>query len=627
MGPIFRHELTRMARRRSHYVMRSLLGLVLLYVVWSFDPSGSRLLSYAPARAGAAVTFDRRHAAEFADLVFLNLSWAEGLAILVLVPGLVAGSIAEEDQSGTMHDLLASPLSSGSIVIGKLAARLFHVGVALAVGLVLVLPLALLKVLDAGIVGLAYAMLFALALFVGALSLAVSVIVARPRVAIPVAYAVVGGWLLLPIWLGRLVTGFQGPLGWIRAVNDQVLMTHPWEAAGYLWWFGWAKLGDDQVGMVVAWSRLSPTIARLVGMQLAATAFWLFLAVMLLRPRRLGWRKKGHEPRSFRAARTRAWPAVGDDPMLWKERCAAWHPRSRGVRLLAIVVGALVLAPLIAPAHDAMREQWQSLQGVNLSIGARWSLNESLRDVNAALYVLGLVAIAARAAISVTGERESQTWTSLATTMVTGREIVRAKIMGALWGLRPIIALLLAISSIGLISGSVHPLGAIAAVASFIVFTWYAAAVGVLCSSVAETSEQAVVATFLVLLVSNAIALLFVPLDLIGALGGSRQAIFMAGVSPFVQWIALFSPIEVDQYIGGWPWEGRIELPFGVWSTRLRLEPGLIATYMISLALHSVGALAAERAAIVALDAGRGEFSPTLGFLKRRIGKIDAPRI
>jgi ABC-type transport system involved in multi-copper enzyme maturation permease subunit len=624
MGPIFRHELIRIARRRSHYAMRALLGLALLYVVWTFDPSGPAFLRSVPMRTGGGGTLPLQNATRLADLVFLDLAWIQGLAILLLVPGLTAGSIAEEDQSGTMHDLLASPLSSAAIVIGKLAARLFHVGIALAVGLVLVLPLALLRVLDAAIVAHAYAMLFTLAFFVGSLSLLVSVVGTRPRAAVSAAYVLVGGWLLLPIWLRRLVAGFKGPLAWISTVNNQVLMTLPWEAAGALWWIGWATLNGDRIGVGFAWSRLSTTFPQVVGMQLAVSVLCLLLAVLLLRPLRLGWRKRGRGHRWIQAAHSPVRTAIGDDPMRWKERCTAWHPQSRIARLLAILLGALVLVPLIGPTSSALHEQWESLHGDGSRIWARWSLNESLRNISAGLYILGLAAIAARAATSVTEERERGTWTSLATTMVTGREIVRAKIAGAVWGIRSMIVLFLLLWSIGMTVGSVHPVGAIAAAASLAVFAWYAAAVGVFCSSVAGTSERALVATFSVLLASNAFALMFVPLDLIGALGGSRQALFMAGVSPFVEWFALVSPIEIQQYLGGWPWEGRIELPFGVWSTRLRLEPGLIRTYMISLALHAIGALVAGRVAIVALDAARGEFPRPLEFLKHRPRNVRA---
>ena len=133
------------------------------------------------------------------------------------MPGLVAGSIAEEDRRGTMLDLLATPLSSVAIVLEKLMARLVHVGVAVGVGLPVVVPLGLLGALDPVIVALAYAMLLALTLFVGSLSLLVSVIVRSPRLAIPTAYLLVGSWLLLPVLYAPIAGKLGWPFSWLRA--------------------------------------------------------------------------------------------------------------------------------------------------------------------------------------------------------------------------------------------------------------------------------------------------------------------------------------------------------------------------------------------------------------------------
>jgi hypothetical protein len=89
-----------------------------------------------------------RHLPWIADLLVLELVWTQGVAILLVVRGLAAGSIAEEDRQGTMLALLASPLSSGSIILGKLAARLAQVALALATSLPVVDPRAMMGALD-----------------------------------------------------------------------------------------------------------------------------------------------------------------------------------------------------------------------------------------------------------------------------------------------------------------------------------------------------------------------------------------------------------------------------------------------------------------------------------------------
>ena len=55
--------------------------------------------------------------------------------VVLLTPAMVAGVIAEERERKTMPSLLASGLTSGEIVLGKLCARLFHLGCFVALGM------------------------------------------------------------------------------------------------------------------------------------------------------------------------------------------------------------------------------------------------------------------------------------------------------------------------------------------------------------------------------------------------------------------------------------------------------------------------------------------------------------
>lgn len=610
LGPILRYELVRTARRPAHYLMRAALGLSLLYVSWAlYDSIGH---SRATVGGGArSESVDARDVRWLADRIFLELAWTQGLLLLLFVPGLVAGSIAEEDRRGTMIELLASPLSSGAIALGKLAGRLVPIGVAFAVGLPLVAPLALLGALDPAIVAQAYAMLIALTLFVASLSLLVSALIVRPRAAILAAYLLVWGWLLLPIWLAPIVQGLPGPLGGLRTLNGWILLSHPLEAATHLLHISGAKLSRYSPALRWAQAGLSRTFPWVIGSQAAASAFFLLLAVPCLRPRRLGLRRWARAFGSSRTASASARPTMGDDPMLWKERYAPGGSRPTLAWLVIVLLSVLVLGPLVGPAVDAFREWQESRWGefLGVSIQYRSGLNDSLRKLNTGLYMLGLVAVAATAATSVTRERERGSWTGLATTLLTGREVTRAKISGSLRGVRGLAIPALALWGMGLANGSVHPVGVLAAAAGLVVFARYAAALGVLCSMLSPTSDRALVTTFLALLASNAWALLFVPLDLIGPLAGSRSGVYLAGVSPLMEWVSLVSPFDVRAALDGRDWETRINLPFTYRWIRVRLDLGLIRTFSVSLALHAVATIVASRAAAWAFDARRGRQS------------------
>jgi hypothetical protein len=155
---------------------------------------------------------------------------------------------------------------------------------------------------------------------------------------------------------------------------------------------------------------------------------------------------------------------------------------------------------------------------------------------------------------------------------------------------------------IGLATGSVHPLGVLAAATGLIIYARYAAALGVLFSMLSSTSDRAIAAALLALMTSNAIALLLVPLDLIGPLAGSWQTVYLAGVTPLVEWVSLASPMEIRWWLEGRTWEGLIGLPWGLWGTRICLDPGLIRTYLASLLLHAIGTVAVMRDAAWLFD-------------------------
>jgi len=448
LNPIVRFELIRTARRRRHYLMRAAVGLIPLYVIWFvYDQAHDES---ATGASGRSIVL--RHVPQLADLVFLGLTSLQGLAVLLLVPGLVAGSIAEEDRRGTMLHFLATPLASGAIVSAKMVARLVHVGLAIGVGLPFVVALAFLGALDPIIVVCAYSMLIALTLFVGSFSLLVSVVVRRPRLAIPTAYLLVGAWLLLPALYTPIARQLGWPFSWLGALNDWILLGHPHEAVMHLRRIPEARLFyPPNIGW--AWSGFWKTFPLSLGRQVACSVLFTLLAALCLRPLRLGhWRPRRHD------LSVASRPAMGDDPMLWNER----HPPARRmptpVRLAAIAFGVVLFCPLIEPARAAFWAWRASWWDGTDRVWARGNLNESLRQRDAGLYVVVAIAVAAIAATSVTRERERGTWNSLATILVTGREVISAKVSGTLWAARGLSIPFLISWAIGLTTGAVHPL-------------------------------------------------------------------------------------------------------------------------------------------------------------------------
>ena len=225
LGPVFRFELITTARRKRYYVARVVYGLFLLFSLGSQYGRGdwSRYATVNLTRDSIA------EMNEFAQQMFAALTWAQGVALLCLVPALLAGVIADEAQRKTLHYLLASRMSSTEIVLGKLGARLLHVGVIVLMGVPIVCLLALYGSLDPWEVTYVYAGTFSLVLFVSGVSLFVSVLARRPREAILVAYVLIFVWLLLPQVILPLAHHMGWPLNWVEPVNEFVLMMNPYD--------------------------------------------------------------------------------------------------------------------------------------------------------------------------------------------------------------------------------------------------------------------------------------------------------------------------------------------------------------------------------------------------------------
>ena len=177
---------------------------------------------------------------------------------------------------------------------------------------------------------------------------------------------------------------------------------------------------------------------------------------------------------------------------------------------------------------------------------------------------------------------------------------------------------------IGLATGSVHPLGVLAAAAGLIIYARYAAALGMLFSMVSSCWDRAIAAAVLALLTSNAIALLFIPLDLIGPLGGSWQTVWLAGVTPLVEWVSLASPVEIRWWLEGRAWGGADRTAVGPLGHAGTVWILVSSDLLASLILHAIGTVAVMRVAAWLFDSQRDGFrrpEMPLG----RSGHVDRP--
>ena len=519
LGPVVRYELITTARRGRFYIARVVYGLSLLFMLWiqfgEFD-----------ARHPAGGTAEEVRT--FAEATFVQFAGAQGVAILCLIPALVAGVIADEHQRKTLHYLLASRLSSTEIVLGKLSARMVHVGTFVALGIPVVCLLALYGGLNPENVYYVYLGTLTMVIFSSGLSILVSIMARRPRDAILAAFGLEALWLLVPLWIAPIQGHLDGgSLGWVAPVNEWALATNP----VFVWWHATNQTYVFALGgMRPVWfvGPFTGAFNWMVGLLSGIGLIMVSLAVLGLRPMR-GSSWPGAQPQtgwwSRLIARVRAITHAraataltrnrllispptrspcGDDPMIWKERHTSiggglrWLGSRPVVLFFSVLIGCYLLdvaSPLVVNVFG----------GVGRA-ESRMVVCDALRGASMALAVLGMLGIAASAAVSLTGEREQDTWISLATTLLTPSEVIRAKQFGAVWSARRVGLAILVMWATGLLLLAIHPLGVLAAALYVAVIAWLIATIGLFASAFAKNSTRALVTTFVTILIFTAIS-------------------------------------------------------------------------------------------------------------------------
>src|SRR5262249_2249524 len=122
---------------------------------------------------------------------------------------------------------------------------------------------------------------------------------------------------------------------------------------------------------------------------------------------------------------------------------------------------------------------------------ARLELNSVLRMTTVILDIFYVLMVAGAAAESVAKERERETWMGLIATPLTGREILRAKLLGSIWNTRELAVLMLVLWIVGFLAGAVHPLGFLAALTELAASCWFLAALGLTASLWSRDRAQA----------------------------------------------------------------------------------------------------------------------------------------
>jgi ABC-type transport system involved in multi-copper enzyme maturation permease subunit len=586
-GSILAFELRVAARRAKSYRQRASLAIALALAIG---------LSFVVVRRASGAELSVQQTALFAQYVFAAVAGIQVMLTVGLVPALLAGAISQERERRTLDGLLTTRLSSNQIVLGKFLGGLLQYAACLLSTLPVAILLSLLGGVDPRLVLLVHAGTASVAFFMAGMSILVSTSERSAVRAVNKTIGFASAWFLFPVLLRELLPRVW-PLGWswIRPWNAWILASSPNSVAEAVMRFG--------VG-----TALIDSIIWMIGLQLAiACAFVIWSIARLRRSSRLqaeGERARSEVSPLLWRLRRRLFrrPSCGLDPVLWKEIHTARVPgiSERLAWLVALGLVGLIAWGTYHFGQPAFIEQYWMNDVMPHPHFRRFRFNLFLSHVSSWVEFFLLLIVAGVAGGSVTGERARDTWDSLIATPLSGREILRAKMLATAWKVRPGVLLLLCLWAIGSGAGSLHPIGFGAAVVILGVSIWFMTALGTYVSLISRDSAQASNRALIpALLLSGSFLVCYLP--------SRYTTVFMGvGSAPFVNWLCLASNAEIRDVMSGAPTFGRLEqtnIPSYESASRV------LAAYLFSVAAFAAAAACLSRAAFKRFDrvAGRPE--------------------
>jgi ABC-type transport system involved in multi-copper enzyme maturation permease subunit len=410
VGPLVDIEVRRAVGRSWVQLLRRLVpvgaGFVLFLLMWAWWMM-TRELTIQPAPA---------------PFVEFGLDTMIGFMVTgtwLLTPALLAGAFSGQRPQASLLLLLTCQVSARDIVLGRLLGRLAICGVFMLAALPAVTLLAGLCDLRFADIGLMMLLPLAVGFGAGGICCAASVVSRRGRDALLAVYLMDALILLAPVFTRLLLS----PLTFTKPSLIYLIGFEQW------------------VGALNPYYAIDPLVTgagRLDGL----VTIGLWLVIGLLGVALTAWRLRPSVTRSMnegakrgRGRRRRRVPAVTLRPMLWKElhieQMRTVNRIARGLCILLVVLylfghiafGGALIVERIARAIPA----WQ-LTPVAYA--------DFAKIANYMMAWLLELAVGLRAASTIASERERNTWDSILTSPLEGREIVNAKLAGSLYGLR-----------------------------------------------------------------------------------------------------------------------------------------------------------------------------------------------
>ncbi len=461
-GAVFQFEILKSGRRQRGYFLRWTYAVFLLVQIvpifflsqsaWNQLLTGLNLYSL----------FERFLVQHF---VFLT----------ILIPLLTCGAITEEKIRGTLQYLLTANLRPLEIILGKMLAQLYQIGLLTLVGLPLFCFFAGLAG-DATFPVTAVVTSLALAFGIAGLGMLLSVWCRSTRDALLCMYLLMGlAFMLLSVFaaapLGARLATFH-PLR-VLALDDPAQRWH------YLGEFllGWLSVG--MIGLLLASWRLRKAYRRQLQIRRPIRSRWWTGTPGRVRGNPILWREQKVE---------------GIAPVEFLRRFPRWLGMAN---VMLVSAGALsFLLVDFLPAADnpwaMIREgEWRKLHSALQEVGADALYWQGL----ATLFVVTLV-VGVRSSGAITGEKEKGTWQAILLTPMSTEKIIAGKHWGIFWACVPyLLAHAVVVVPVGLILGFEATAWAVLLIGVMILAIILGGAVGLWCSARAVSSWRSCLTT------------------------------------------------------------------------------------------------------------------------------------
>jgi ABC-type transport system involved in multi-copper enzyme maturation permease subunit len=493
-GPILVYDVIRTTRQGRYALLRAVYAIALLLFILA-------LYRIQPVLRGPGILVTTGAMARFAETFTYTFLAVQFVAVIILTPAYVAGAIAEEKDRKTLEFLLATDIRDREIVLGKMASRVANLALFVLTGLPILSLTQLWGGVDFGVLLNAFLAAGTTLLSLAAVSMVTSVYCRKAREAVVLAYLVAAGYGGLSVLVHLLnafptiaqyqLTSGSNPVH----VEDVVNML----GAGNP---GLLCLGirDDLRTGVTLPAALAVRARDYAVFHLLITAIGTGWAVLRLRPLALS---DGAAPAKLHRTGGRwrlGWrPRLGRRVLLWKE---IWAEPGMTFNWFGKAILLLIVLASLVPAIWLIVGFWLGFQELGPTRVHNWdtfsaAVNLWVRIVGTLVACLTLLGVAVRAASSICGERDRQTFDSLLTTPLASNSILFAKWLGSVLSVRRAWLWLCLVWLLGALTGGLYGPAVPWLLLSWLVYAGFLAVLGLWFSMTCTTTLRATIGTLL----------------------------------------------------------------------------------------------------------------------------------